>query len=228
MINGLDIMRLRILLVTDRNDRAALLEKAFGAVHHQVVAAIRSDDDLCFYARQARPDAVVASFDQPDTALMEQLDRLSREQPLPVVVFADRSGSGPLRAAVKAGVSAYVVDGLEAARVGPVLETALARFAEFQTLRRERDAAVARLSERKRVERARGVLMERRGLSERAAYAELRKMAKTAGKSLPEIAQRILAVEARLSGQSPPDDGDAGAAAVSAAPVDFFERSRGG
>lgn len=228
MANGLNIMRLRILLVTDRNDRAALLEQALGTVHHQVVAAIRADDDLCFYARQARPDAVVASLDQPDTALVEQLDRLSREQPLPVVVFADRSGSGPLRAAVKAGVSAYVVDGLEAARVGPVLETARARFAEFQALRRERDAAVARLSEHKRIERARGILMERRGLSEKAAYAELRKMAKTVGKNLPEIAQRILAVEAQLGGPSSPDDGDACVATVSATPVNSFKRSRGG
>jgi two-component system, response regulator / RNA-binding antiterminator len=192
-------MRLRILLVTDQDDRAALLEQALGAARHQVVAAIRPDDDLCFYARQARPDAVVASLDQPDAALVEQLEQLSREQPLPVVVFADRSGSGPLRAAVKAGVSAYVVDGLEAARVGPVLETALARFAEFQALRRERDAALARLSERKLVERAKGILMRRRGLPENAAYQVLRRMAMDRGKRLADVAESVIVAEEMLA-----------------------------
>jgi response regulator NasT len=198
MANERDIMRLRILLVTDRDDRAALLERALGAAHHQVVARIRSDDDLCFYARQARPDAMVAALDLPDAALVEQLEQLSRGQPLPVVVFADRSGSGSLRAAVKAGVSAYVVDGLEAARVGPVLETAQARFAEFQALRRERDAAVARLSERKRIERAKGILMRRRGLPENAAYQTLRRMAMDRGKRLAEVAESVIVAEEML------------------------------
>lgn len=193
-----DIMRLRILLVTDRDDRAALLERALNAVRHQVVAVIRSDDDLCFYARQARPDAVVASLDLPGTALVEQLEQLSGENPLPVVVFADRSGSESLRAAVKAGVSAYVVDGLEAARVGPVLEAALTRFAEFQTLRRERDAAVARLSERKRIERAKGILMRRRGLPENAAYQTLRRMAMDRGKRLADVAESVIVAEEML------------------------------
>ncbi|MHB8535135.1 MAG: ANTAR domain-containing response regulator [Sulfuricaulis sp.] len=221
-------MRLRILLVTDRDDRAALLKQALDAAHHQVVAVIRSDDDICFYAHQARPDAVMASVDQPGAALLEQLEQLSREQPLPVVVFADRSGSGPLRAAVKVGVSAYVVDGLEAARVAPVLETALTRFAEFQALRRERDAAVTRLSEHRRIERAKGILRERRGLSEKATHAALRRMADAAGKSLPEIAQRILAVEALLGGEAPPDDDGVHAATVSAGAAGFSKTPRGG
>jgi response regulator NasT len=198
MAIGRNIMRLRILLVTDRNDHAALIEQALAAARHQVVAAIRPDDDLCFYAAQARPDAVVASLDLPDTALVGQLEQLSRVNPLPVVVFADRSGSGPLRAAVRAGVSAYVVDGLEAARVAPVLETALARFAEFQALRRERDAAVARLSERKCIERAKGILMRRRGLPENAAYQTLRRMAMDRGKRLAEVAESIIVAEEML------------------------------
>jgi len=199
MANGLNIMRLRILLVTDHDDRAALLEQALDAVRHQVVAVIRLDDDLCFYAHQARPDAVVISLDQPDTALVGQLEQLAHDQALPVVVFADRSGSEPLRAAVRAGVSAYVVDGLEAARVGPVLETAIARFTEFQALRRERDAAVARLSERKIVERAKGILMRRRGLPENAAYQALRRMAMDRGKRLADVAESVIVAEEMLA-----------------------------
>jgi response regulator NasT len=192
-------MRLRILLMTDQHDRTALLERALIAARHHVVAVIRPDDDLCFYARQARPDAVVASLMAPDPAVVQQLEQLSHEQPLPVVVFTERSDSAPLRAAVRAGVSAYVVDGLEAERVEPVLQTALVRFREFQALRRERDAALAQLSERKDIERAKGILMQRRGLPENAAYQVLRRMAMDRGKRLAEVAESIITAEEMLA-----------------------------
>jgi response regulator NasT len=192
-------MRLRILLMTDQPDSTVLIEHALSTARHQVVTVIRPDDDLCFYARQARPDAVVASLAAPDPAVVQQLEQLSREHPLPVVVFTDRGDSAPLLAAVKAGVSAYVVDGLEAGRVEPVLQTALARFQEFQALRQERDAAVAELAERKLVERAKGILMRRRNLPENVAYTALRKMAMDRGKRLAEVAESIITAEEMLA-----------------------------
>ncbi|MEW6330951.1 MAG: ANTAR domain-containing protein [Pseudomonadota bacterium] len=192
-------MRLRILLMTDQPDSKVLIEHALGTARHQVVTVIRPDDDLCFYTRQARPDAVVASLAAPDPAVVQQLEQLSREHPLPVVVFTDRGDSAPLLAAVKAGVSAYVVDGLEAGRVEPVLQTALARFQEFQALRQERDAAVAELAERKLVERAKGILMRRRNLPENVAYTALRKMAMDRGKRLAEVAESIVTAEEALA-----------------------------
>ena len=193
------MMRLRILLMTDRSDHTTLLERALNTARHYVVAVIRPDDDLCLYVRQARPDAVMVSLMAPDLALAQQLEQLSREQPVPVVVFAERSGTAALRAAVRAGVSAYVVDGLLSERVVPVLETALARFVEFQALRRERDAALAQLSERKDIERAKGILMQRRGLPENAAYQALRRMAMDRGKRLAEVAESIITAEKMLA-----------------------------
>lgn len=219
-------MRQRILLMTDHGDHTKPLEWALGAARHVIVAIIRPDDDLCFYARQARPDAVVVALAALDHGLLQQLERLSREHPLPVVVFVDRSEHEALRAALKAGVSSYVVDGLEIARVAPVLEAALVRFREFQTLRQERDAAMTRLSERKRIERAKSVLMERRGLSEKAAHAALRQMADAAGKSVSETSKQILAVEALLHGQALADDPGARATTVSADPVRLIKASR--
>ncbi len=192
-------MRLRILLMTDQSDRTMLLERALQAERHSVVAVIRPDDDPCFYAAQARPDAMVVSLTAPDPAVLEQLHRLSREQPLPVVVFTERSDNTALRTAVRAGVSAYVVDGLEAERVIPVLETALARFREFQALRQERDAAVMALAERKVVERAKGILMQRRGLPENAAYQVLRRMAMDRGRRLAEVAESVITAEDMLA-----------------------------
>lgn len=192
-------MRLRILLMTDHPERAALIEQALVTARHSVAAVIQPDDDLCFYARQARPDAVMASLAAPNLAMVQQLEQLARERPLPIVVFAERSDTEPLRAAMKAGVSAYVVDGLEAERVEPVLETALARFHEFQALRRERDAALAQLSERKNIERAKGILMHRRNLTENVAYTAMRKMAMDRGKRLAEVAESIIMAEEMLA-----------------------------
>lgn len=185
--------------MTDQPDRTVLIEHALNAARHHVVTVIRPDDDLCFYARQARPDAVVASLATPDPAVVQQLEQLSRECPLPVVVFTDRSDNAPLRAAVKAGVSAYVVDGLEPERVEPVLQTALVRFREFQALRQERDAAITELAERKLVERAKGILMRRRNLPENVAYTALRKMAMDRGKRLAEVAESIVTAEDMLA-----------------------------
>lgn len=192
-------MRLRILLMTDQHDRTVLLERALNAARHHVVAVIRPDDDLCFYARQAMPDVVMVSLVATDLIMVRQLEQLSREQPLPVVVFAERSDNVALRAAVRAGVGAYVVDGLEAERVIPVLETALVRFHEFHTLRKERDAALARVSERKYIERAKGILMQRRGLPENAAYQVLRRMAMDRGKRLAEVAESVITAEDMLA-----------------------------
>lgn len=141
----------------------------------------------------------VTSLTAPDPAVVQQLEQLSRECPLPVVVFTERSDSAPLRAAVRAGVSAYVVDGLEPERVEPVLQTALLRFREFQALRQERDAALAQLSERKHIERAKGILMQRRGLAENAAYQVMRRMAMDRGKRLAEVAESIITAEEMLA-----------------------------
>lgn len=192
-------MRLRILLVTDRPERAALIEQALLKERHDVVAWIRSDDDLVQYARQARPDVLLVELEAPTSALQAQLERVMQEQPLPVAVFADRSDSGPVRTAVKAGVSAFVVDGFRPSRVLPVLEAACARFLEFQSLRRERDSAVSQLAERKTVERAKGILMRRRNLQEGAAYRVLRKMAMDRGKRLFEVAESIVTAEEILA-----------------------------
>ncbi|MHB8624024.1 MAG: ANTAR domain-containing response regulator [Sulfuricaulis sp.] len=192
-------MRLRILLTTDNHKHAVLLERALSAVRHQVVAAISADEDLCTYVRYARPDAVVVSRVVADAALAQQLNRVSHDQPLPVVMFTDCSDSAATRAMVKAGVSAYVVDGLQPARVAPVLETALVRFREFQTLRQERDAAVTRLSERKQIDHANSILMHRSGLPQNAAYQTLRRLAVNRGICLAEAAEDIITAEKMLA-----------------------------
>lgn len=188
-------MRLRILLVTDRPERAALIEQTLVKERHDVVAWIRPDDDLVQYTRQAQPDVLLVDLEVPTPAVQQQLERVLQERPLPVAIFADRSDREPVRTAVKAGVSAFVVDGFRPSRVLPVLEAARARFLEFQSLRRERDSAVTQLAERKVVERAKGILMQHRQLAEDEAYTTLRKLAMSKNKRLIEVAESIVTAE---------------------------------
>ena len=190
---------LRILVVTDRRERAQLIERALAEAHYQMTSVIQPDDDLVLYAQRAHPDALIVDLVEPTPGILQQLQRLSAQQSLPVVVFADRSGRQVIRAAVKAGVSAYVVDGFRPDRVVPVLEAACARFLEFQSMRDERDRAQAKLAERKSIERAKGILMRRRRLPEDEAYAALRKMAMERNKRLIEVANSIVTAEELLA-----------------------------
>ena len=190
---------LRILVVTDRRERAQLIERALAEAHYQMTSVIQPDDDLVLYAQRAHPDALIVDLVEPTPGILQQLQRLSAQQSLPVVVFADCSGRQVIRAAVKAGVSAYVVDGFRPDRVVPVLEAACARFLEFQSMRDERDRAQAKLAERKSIERAKGILMRRRRLPEDEAYAALRKMAMERNKRLIEVANSIVTAEELLA-----------------------------
>lgn len=188
-------MKRRVLIVTNRNERAALIEQALTSARHEVIARVAPDDDLDAYVRQARPDAVVLDLESPTADVLRRLTRLLQQAPLPVAVFADRSDPESIQAAVKAGVCAFVVDGFRPSRVLPVLEAACARFREFQALREERDAAVMQLAERKTVERAKGILMRRRKLAEDEAYTALRKMAMDKNKRLIDVAESIVTAE---------------------------------
>ncbi len=189
----------RILLVTENQERASLLEQALMQVHYQVTAKINVDDDFFMYVQQARPDALIMDLAEPTPQVLQQLHRLDECLPLPVVIFVERSSGQVTQSAVKAGVSAYVVDGFRPDRVASILETALARFMEFKALRAQRDRAQDKLAERKSIERAKGILMRRRALPEEAAYRALRKMAMDRGRPLVDVAQSIITAEETLA-----------------------------
>jgi response regulator NasT len=190
-----DTMKWRVLIVTNRNERAVLIEQALTSARQAIVARIAPDDDFGACVQQARAEALVFDLEAPTPGVLRGLERLLRQAPLPVAVFADRSDRESLQVAVKAGVGAFVVDGFHPSRVLPVLEAACARFREVQALREERDAAVLQLAERKTVERAKGILMRRRQLAEDEAYAALRKMAMDKNKRLVEVADSIVTAE---------------------------------
>jgi len=190
---------LRILLVAERQTHASPIERALLAVGHNVTGVVSATEDLALAAQRFQPDALLVEVETSGRELLRTLRRVYERRPLPMIVFVDRSAEEDIRTAIKGGVSAYVVDGLRANRVIPVLEAAVTRFLEFQALRSERDEALAKLTERRVIERAKGILMRRRDLPEDDAYDVLRKMAMNRGRRMVEVAESIITAEEALA-----------------------------
>lgn len=163
------------------------------AAGFQVVAVSSDTADLTRLVREFQADVIVCDLDDPSRDALESMRVLNRDEPRPVVVFASRGDADQIEAALEAGVAAYVVEGLAPARVRPVLEVAIRRFRAFQALRAERDAARNSLAERTVIERAKGVLMQRRRLSEPEAYKLMRRWAMDRGLKIAAIAEQVLA-----------------------------------
>lgn len=185
---------LHILLVDDDDTRARDLTATLRAAGYAVVARLRTAEPLAERVLTLKPDVVIVDVNSPDRDVLENLNRVTREQPRPIVVFTDDDRSDVMAAALRAGVSAYVMHGLEARRVKPVVELAMARFREHEALRRELADTRAQLAERKLVDRAKAVLMDKRGVTEAQAYAHLRKLAMDRGVRVGQVARSVLDV----------------------------------
>lgn len=182
------------MLVDESRGRAAILEHALLEAGCDVVARLLAGDDLLQAVARAQPDLIIIDMDSPDRDTLEHMRSISAEHPKPIVMFAESADSDTIAEAVRAGVSAYVVDGLSAGRIKPIMDVAIARFREFQALRKELDAAKSSLAERKDIERAKGLLMKQRGWSEDEAYQALRKLAMDRNLRLAEVARNVISV----------------------------------
>ena len=182
---------MRVLLIDPDRARAALLVEGLAGMSPLDVreATVFDEREAASFA----PDLIVVACDSPDRDTLENLREASAANPRPVVMFVDRSEPGLAEAAVQAGVAAYVVDGLAAARVRPIMEVALSRFAVMQQMRSELAQAKADLASRRTIERAKGLLMKQRNLDEESAYRVLRKLAMDKGRSLAAVSADLLA-----------------------------------
>ena len=185
---------MRVMLVDDDLGRMALLRQALAAHGDEVVAQLGPADDLVGAVAHLQPDLILIDVDFPARDTPESLGLISRDRPRPIVVFASHSDSDMARRAMRAGVSAYVVDGMQPTRLKAVIDVAIARFDEHQALRRELADTKSRLADRRDIDRAKGILMQRRGLSENDAYEQLRKMAMDRNVKLGDAARSLLAV----------------------------------
>ena len=192
-------MGLRVLLVDDDTERATTLRAALRAAGYKVIGEVRSAVELMARVRATRPDVIIIDRDSPDRDTLEHLCMITRDDPRPIVMFTQDRDQAMMHEALKAGVSAYVVDGLSAERVRPIVEVALARFEQWQALRQELDQAQANLAERKVIERAKGIVMKQRSCSEEEAYRLMRKTAMDRNVRLSQVAENVIAMAELLT-----------------------------
>jgi len=190
---------LRIILVDDTPARSFYLRLVLERLGYEVVAESSDPRSLHDDVLRLAPDAVIVETDSPTRDTLENLCMITQSCPRPIVMFASDPARESIREAVRAGVSAYVVDGLSPERITPIIETAVARFEAFQTIKDELDETRTKLSERKLIERAKGILMKEKRISEEDAYRMLRKLAMDKNVTVGAIAEQVITV-AKLLG----------------------------
>ena len=186
---------LKVLVVDDVPGRASALERALADVEGvEVTCTVESPLELARRVAEHKPDVVLIETESPSRDVLEQLAVMSAAAPRPVVLFTEDSHDESIRAALGAGVSAYIVDGLSPQRLAPIMRVAMERFEADQRLRAELESTKTALEERKLVDRAKGILMKQRNVDEDEAFALLRKHAMDRGIRLGEAAKQLIDV----------------------------------
>jgi len=183
---------LSILVIDDNAIRASIIEAGLREAGHASVRVITDIEDVARRIGEIAPDVVIIDLENPNRDVLEHFFALSRTIKRPIAMFVDKSDPAEIEAAVDAGVSAYVVDGLRKDRIKPILDMAIVRFRAFSRLQNELDAARSELQGRKVIDKAKGILMTSRGLSEDAAYSLLRTTAMNQNRKIVEIAQAVV------------------------------------
>lgn len=188
-----------VLAVDASAERLRLLHDALKEAGFDRVHLLNDTQDLVNRVIDIRPDVVLIEVQSPGRDTLEQLTLIRDRQPTPVVMITQDEEAQTIKSAVDSGVCAYTAGGIQATKVRPVIEIAMATFARFKELRGELEEAKEQLSQHKRIDRAKGVLMKERGLTEDQAYKALRKLSMDRKRKLVDVADDILAMS-RLFG----------------------------
>jgi response regulator NasT len=181
------------IVIVDKNPvRAAILEDGLREAGHVQVVRIEETAHLLARIYTIDPDVILIDLENPSRDVLEQMFQVSRAVKRPVAMFVDQSDRASIEAAVDAGVSAYIVGGLRKERVQNILDLCISRFNSFSKLENELERARSALEDRKVIDRAKGILMKAKNLSEESAYAMLRKTAMNENKKITEIAQSVI------------------------------------
>jgi len=183
---------LRIALVDKNPLRAAILEEGLRAAGHMSVVRIDDTADLLDRIRAIDPDVILIDLESPSRDVLEQMFKVSRSVARPVAMFVDRSDAATIDAAIDAGVSAYIVDGLRKDRVKPILDMTISRFNPFAKLKKELETAKSQLDDPKAIDRAKALVMRAKAIPEEQAYALMRHVAMNENKKIAEVARSII------------------------------------
>jgi response regulator NasT len=183
---------LSILIIDENRIRASIIEEGLREAGHHRVTLLHDVNEVARTIAAAPPDVVVIDLENPNRDRLEHFFSLSRAIRRPIAMFVDSSDATMIEAAVEAGVSAYVVDGLKKERVKPILDMAISRFNAFSRLHRELEQARGELEDRKIIDQAKGIIMRTKGLQEAEAYALLRRTAMNQNCKIVDIAQSLV------------------------------------
>jgi len=184
--------RLRIVVIEKDRERAHLIVDGICDTGEHEVSVLGDETGLSRRLAEIAPDIVLIDLANPSRDMLEELTLASSPMERPVAIFVDRTDEDAMKSAIEAGVSAYVVDGLKRDRIKPILDAAIARFRLFARMRTELAATKAALAERKTIDRAKGILIKARGVSEEEAYALLRKAAMDQGRKVADVAEALI------------------------------------
>ena len=196
---------MRIAVIDESASRASVIREGLAQLPGSEVIVITERQGLVAQIAEIAPDVVLIDLGNPSRDVLEDYFAVSRALSRPIAMFVDRSDEEAIGASIDAGVSVYVVDGLAAARIRPVLDLAVRRFNAFARLQSELDDARGKLAERETIDKAKRILMQSKGVSEPEAYAELRRKAMSSSRRIAEIAEAVVTAHDLLG----PERGDA-------------------
>lgn len=184
--------KLKIVII-DRNPlRAAILEDGLREAGHDEIILIEDTLDLDGRLTSLAPDVVLVDLESPDRDVLEQMVQRSGAASRPVAMFVDQSDAAMINAAIDAGVSAYIVDGLKKERIKAIVDMTISRFNAFSRLRDELERTKTQLADRLIIDRAKALIMKAKGLSEEQVYTLMRKVAMNEGKKIADVARSII------------------------------------
>jgi two-component system, response regulator / RNA-binding antiterminator len=196
---AIPLAQLHIVVVDENRERALRIVDGLSDTGDYKVSVIGDNGGLARKISELQPDVILIDLENPSRDMFAEVTQASLPLERPVAMFVDKADPAMAQAAIEAGVSAYVVDGLRTERIKPILDTAIARFHAFSRLRAELNATKTALAERKMIDRAKGLLIKAKGLSEEEAYALLRRTAMDQGKRVGEVAENLVTAAGLLS-----------------------------
>jgi two-component system, response regulator / RNA-binding antiterminator len=196
---------MRIAIVDESATRAAVIHEGIAALDDCEIFVITERRGLVARIGEISPDIVLMDLGNPSRDMLEEYFAVSRALSRPIAMFVDESDADAIAESIEAGVSAYVVDGLAAHRIRPLLDLAVQRFNAFARLQSDLADARGRLAERDAIDKAKRILMDGRGFSEPQAYAELRKTAMNQGKRIADIAEALITAQQLMAGLTVPN-----------------------
>jgi len=183
---------LKIVIVDENPIRAAILQDGLREAGHTNVTHITDRTGLLARIYALDPDVILIDLENPSRDELEQMFQVSRAVKRPIAMFVDQSDTASIQASVDAGVSAYIVGNLQKERIKTILDLCVSRFNAFSRLQGELDRARSALEDRKAIDRAKGILMKMKKLTEEEAYALLRKTAMNENRKIAEVAQSVI------------------------------------